>query len=98
VPLHISGRNHSLVTSTRITMNYPALFTFILRLVGLYFLYSATVQAVLLLSGAGIWVHSGWSAVLSVIGHLLAAMWFFKGAPPYSGWAYRELDGSKDKE
>jgi hypothetical protein len=79
-------------------MNYPALFAFILRLVGLYFLYSATMQAVLLLSGAGIRLHSGWSAVLSLILHLLAAMWFFKGAPPYSGWAYRELDGNKDKE
>jgi hypothetical protein len=83
-------------------MNYAALFAFIIRLVGVYFLYSATAQVIVFLSAAGfpassgVRMHFGWSSVLSLIGHVLAAMWFFKGAPPYSGWAYKELADKKD--
>jgi len=86
------------------TMNYAALFAFIVRLVGLYFLYSATAQVITLLSAYGMpssmGVHKmfGWSSVLSLIGHLLAAMWFFKGVPPYGGWAYPELKAEKKEE
>jgi hypothetical protein len=76
-------------------MNYAPLFAFIVRLIGLYFLYSATSRTIMFLTESGVSRSlgmSGWHVTLSIIGQLLAAMWFFKGAPPYSGWAYRELD------
>lgn len=87
--------------SMRGVMNYAALFGFIIRLIGLYFLYRATLVTVEI---AGFFtsqvapspVRVSGSNLGTVIFHLLAAMWFFKGAPPYSGWAYRELDGKRD--
>lgn len=81
-------------------MNYAALFAFIIRLVGLYFLYSATAQVIFSLGvttlpgGQQMRMFSSFS-LLSLIGQLLAAMWFFKGAPPFSGWAYQELTNKK---
>jgi hypothetical protein len=83
-------------------MNYAALFAFIVRLVGLYFLYNATAQVITFVSAygmsasMGVRAGFGWSSVLSLIGQMLAAMWFFKGAPPYSGWAYCELDSKSE--
>jgi hypothetical protein len=82
-------------------MNYAALFAFIIRLVGLYFLYIATAQVIVLLSSAGLSAVPGarvnnaisW---ISLFGHLLASMWFFKGVPPYGGWASQGLTSKKD--
>lgn len=85
-------------------MNYAALFAFIVRLVGLYFLYGATAQVITFVSAygmpssMGVRTMFGWSSVLSLIGHVLAAMWFFKGVPPYGGWAYSELKTEKPNE
>lgn len=78
------------------------IFGLIVRLVGLYFLYKATatcadVLGMYFMSGSvpGGIKFSG-NVIFSVILNLLAALWFFKGVPPYSRWAYPEVTANQD--
>jgi len=81
------------------------IFGLIVRLVGLYFLYKATavfgnmvevvIQAGLVETTARLPKTSiGPSfpvSISSIFLNLLAAIWFFKGVPPFMGWAYPEV-------
>ena len=75
-------------------MNASSIFGLILRLTGLFFLYRATTLGVEVLAHTisgpvaigGVRLSGSNFGV--VVGYVLAAMWFIKGAPPYSNWAY----------
>jgi hypothetical protein len=77
------------------------IFGLIVRLVGLFFLYKATslcadVLGMFITGSTQRGVTMSASVIFSVILNLLAAMWFFKGVPPYSGWAYPEVTADQD--
>lgn len=77
------------------------IFGLIVRLVGLFFLYKATatcadVLGMFITGSAQRGITISGNVFLSVILNLLAAMWFFKGVPPYSGWAYPEVTANQD--
>ena len=85
-------------------MKASSIFGLILRLIGLFFLYQATTLGVNVVSHlihgpvsiGGIKLSS--SRLDEVIGYALAAVWFVKGAPPFSDWAYPAAEEKKPAE
>ena len=85
-------------------MKPPAIFGMVVRLFGVYLLYQAITALSAYFTMAGISMpglqmsmQNGYRpALVNVLVHAVAAIWFLYGAPPIQDWAYPDSTRGKD--